>query len=182
MLKKRLFSWKVCQIKVGTKLKSLRQRDSQTLSEFISHFKALKRDIKLQLIDAQRYQNFLYSMHNYFWQALIRHDKVKTTRENLKEAAQSIESVESAPVGMQKTTLVVAFSISTAIFMNRNACRALYLPKTKSTSPKDSDTAPMTRTKSSLKRIGTTICRDYVKTKCYNCNQLGHLSKDYPVP
>lgn len=163
-------------------MKSLRQRNSQTLSKFISHFKALKRDIKPQPIDAQRYQNFLYSMHNYFWQALICHDKVRTTREDLKKAAQSIESVEPASVGMQKATLVVAFFISTVTSMNQNACRALYLPKTKSISPKDGDTAPMTRTKSGPKRIGATICQDYVKIKCYNCNQLGHLSKNYLVP
>ena len=65
MLKERLLPWKVCQIEVGTKLKSLCQKDSQTLSEFISHFKALERDIEPSLMDAQKHQNFLYSMHNY---------------------------------------------------------------------------------------------------------------------
>ena len=66
MLKKHLLLQKVHQIKVRMKLKFLRQRDSQTLSEFISHFEALERDIEPSLTDAQRHQNLLYSMHNYF--------------------------------------------------------------------------------------------------------------------
>lgn len=67
MFKKRLLLQKVRQIKVRTKLKFLHQRDSQILSEFISHLKALERDIEPPLTNAQRYQNFLYSMHNYLW-------------------------------------------------------------------------------------------------------------------
>ena len=39
--KDHLLPWKVCQIKVRTKLKSLCQRNSQILSEFISHLEAL---------------------------------------------------------------------------------------------------------------------------------------------
>ena len=41
MLKECLLPRKVRQIEVGTKLKSLRQRDNQTLSEFISLLEAL---------------------------------------------------------------------------------------------------------------------------------------------
>ena len=121
-------------------------------------------------------------MYDYFWQALIRYDKVKTTREDLEEAVQSIELVELAPIGMQKATLIVAFSIPAAIFTNWNACRALYPSKIKSTLPKNEDTISTTRTKSSSKRTGVTICRDYAKMKCYNCNQLKHLSKDCLAP
>ena len=131
MLKKRLLAWKVCQIKVGTKLKSLCQRDSQTLSEFINHLEALKRDIEPPSTDAQRHQNLLYSMHNYLWQVLVYHNKVGTTQENLEEAARSMELMEPAPVGMQKTTSVVTFSAPAATSTNQNARWALYSPKAK---------------------------------------------------
>ena len=65
MLKKHLFLRKVRQIKVRMKLKFLCQKNSQILSEFISHLKTLERDIKPPLIDLQRHQNLLYSMHYY---------------------------------------------------------------------------------------------------------------------
>ena len=66
MLKERLFSQKVHLMEVRMKLKSLHQKDSQTLYEFISCLKALERDIKPPPTDAQRHQNLLYSMYNYF--------------------------------------------------------------------------------------------------------------------
>ena len=182
MLKKRLLPQKVCQIEVETKLKSLHQRDSQTLFEFISHLEALLRDIEPPLTDAQRHQNLLYSMHNYLRWVLIRHNKVETTQKDLEEATRSMELIKPALVSMQKATLVVAFSVSAATSTNQNACWASYLPKTKSILPKDVDAAPTTRTESSPKYIGATTCRDYTKTKCYNCNQLRHLSKNYPAP
>ncbi|MCJ1268486.1 hypothetical protein MMC22_008374 [Lobaria immixta] len=55
MLKERLLSQKVHQIKVGTKLKSLREKDSQILSKFNSHFKALERNIEPPLTNAQKH-------------------------------------------------------------------------------------------------------------------------------
>ena len=126
MLKERLLPRKVRQIEVGTKLKSLRQRDSQTLSEFISHLEALSRDIEPPPTDAQRHQNLLYSMHDSLRRALVRHDKVGTTREDLEEAARSMESVEPAPVGVRKATPVVAFSVPAATSTIRNVRRAPY--------------------------------------------------------
>ena len=170
MLKERLLSQKVCQIEVRKKLKFLRQRDSQILSKFISHFEAFKRDIEPPLTDAQKYQNLLYSMHNYLWWALVRHNKVKTTQENLEEAARSIELVEPTLVGMQKATLVVAFSVPAAISTNQKARRALYPSKTKSTLLKNVYAVPMTKTESGPKCTSATTCRDYARTKCYNCN------------
>ena len=118
MLKERLLPRKIRQIKVGTKLKSLHQRDSQTLSEFINHLEALKRDIGPPATDAQRHQNFLYFMHDYLRQALVYHDKVRTTREDLEEAARFIELVEPAPIDVQKATPIVAFSVLAAISTN----------------------------------------------------------------
>ena len=121
-------------------------------------------------------------MHNYLWQALVRHNKVKTTRENLEEAVRSMELVESAPVGIQKAISVVSFSVPAATSTNQNTRWAPYPPKAKSTSSKNIDMAPTIKTKSSPKRTNSATYWDYAKTKCYNCNQLGHLSKDCPAP
>ena len=55
MLKECLFPQKVRQIEVRTKLKSLRQKNSQTLFEFISHLKVFERDIEPPPTDAQRH-------------------------------------------------------------------------------------------------------------------------------
>ena len=113
---------------------------------------------------------------------MVHYNKVGTIREDLEEAARSIELVELAPVGVQKATSVVAFSVPAVTSTNYNARRAPYPPKAKSMLSKDIDTAPMTKTKSGPKRTSATTHRDYTKTKCYNCNQLGHLNKDCPVP
>ena len=78
--------------------------------------------------------------------------------------------MEPAPIGMQKATPVVAFSISAATSTNQNIHQTSYLPKVKSMSLKDMDAAPTTKTKSGPKRISAITCQDYAKTKCYNCN------------
>ena len=121
-------------------------------------------------------------MHNYFWQVLVRYNKVETTWEDLKKAARSIESVKPAPVDVQKATPVIAFSVSAATSTNQNVHQTPYPSKAKSTSPKDIDVVPMTRTKSGPKCTDSAIRWDYAKMKCYNCNQLKHLSKDCPTP
>ena len=121
-------------------------------------------------------------MHDYFQQALVHHDKVKTIREDLEKAARSMELIKPALVGMWKVTPVVVFSIPAATSTNQNTRQVPYPPKAKSTLPKDVDTISMTRTKSSPKRTGATTCQDYAKSKCYNYNQLGHLSKNCPAP
>ena len=106
---------------------------------------------------------------------------MRIKQENLEEAARSMELVEPALVGVQKATPIVAFNVPAVTSMNWNARRALYLPKVKSTLPKDINTTSTTKIKSSPKRTGTITHRDYTKTKCYNCNQLGYLSKDCPA-
>ena len=113
---------------------------------------------------------------------MVRHNKVRIIRKDLEEAARSMELVEPAPVSMQKATSVIAFSVPAATSTNQNARQTSYPPKVKSTSFKDVDAAPTTRTKSDLKCTDATTRQDYAKTKCYNCNQLGHLSKDCPAP
>ena len=182
MLKKRLLLQKVHQIKVRTKLKFLHQRDSQILSEFISHLKALERDIEPPLTNAQRYQNLLYSMYNYLWWVLVRHNKIETTQEDLEKAARFMKLVKPAPVGIQKATLAIVFSVLATISTNQNVCWAFYLPKVESTLSKDMNAAFTTRIENNPECISTTTCQDYAKTKCYKCNQLGHLSKDCPAP
>ena len=121
-------------------------------------------------------------MHNYLWQALVRHDKVGTIQEDLEETVRSMESVELASISVWKATSIVTFFVPAVTSTNQNVRWAPYLPKAKNMLSKNVDAASMTRSKNGPKRTGATTCRDYAKMKCYNCNQLGHLSKNYPAP
>lgn len=92
MLKEHLLSWKVWQIEVNMKFKVLHQQDNQTLGKFINILKALEQEIKSVSTNAQRYQNFLYSMQKYLRRALVCHNKIKTTWEELKETIWAIKA------------------------------------------------------------------------------------------
>ncbi len=82
---------------VGQKLKELRQRSKQSVSQVCAHLDNLEDQLPTQLPEHQRANNLLFALHPYSRDAFTRKHENYTTRMQVEEAAMLIERTEPNP-------------------------------------------------------------------------------------
>lgn len=100
MLQQNLLPRALWEFRLNRKLKELKQRDNQSVGEFIAYFNKLADQFQEKLSDSIERFFIMTGVHQYLMDALILRDRLGTTREELEEALRSIEWVEPAPPGI----------------------------------------------------------------------------------
>lgn len=169
------------QVNVGYKLKVLRQRNNQSVGDLVAHLETLERKLDPQPTDPQRHQHLLFAIHAYLRDALVRHDKIGNTREELEEAACSMENVEPAPEGITVQRLYPASRGTTT-----GSKRPSNKPVPNSSNAGNNNDAPRKESRESQQPRGKKRRRDGLVLRqqdkswvaCYKCGKPGHIQSD----
>jgi hypothetical protein len=94
-LQKHLASQRLRIINVKQKLKKLKQRLKQFVSQLCAHLNSLKNQFSKQSHENQRASHLLFALHFYIRDAVIRKHKNCTTRMQIEKTVLLIERIES---------------------------------------------------------------------------------------
>ncbi|MCJ1424786.1 hypothetical protein MMC29_002674 [Sticta canariensis] len=100
MLQQSLLSNAQREFRLNRELKELKQRNNQSVGEFLAHFNKLANQLSEKLSDSMERFFIMTGVHQHLTDALVLRDRLGTTRSELEEALRNIEGVEPTPPGI----------------------------------------------------------------------------------
>ncbi|MCJ1467386.1 hypothetical protein MMC07_006010 [Pseudocyphellaria aurata] len=163
-----------CEVSLYAKIAATHQRKDQSVGNFFSYLSWLERQLEHEVPDWVGRMWILTKAHPYLIEALKLRGSLGNTRLELEEALRSIEGVVPRPTGITvKENSTVARGDSapsavkrTTLTQPRSNAQRFYIARRK---PAQAAT---------LSRIDDTSH----SIKCFNCNKMGHISKDCKTP
>lgn len=100
MLQQDILSKAQREFTLNQKLRELKQRNDQSVGEFLAYFNKLANQLPEKLPDSMGRFFIMTGVHRHLTDALVLRDRLGTTRSDLEEALRDIEGVEPAPPGI----------------------------------------------------------------------------------
>ncbi|MCJ1467385.1 hypothetical protein MMC07_006009 [Pseudocyphellaria aurata] len=168
------------EVSLYMRIAATHQLENQSLGGFFAYLALLERQLEHEVPDWLARMWIFSKVHPHLVEALKRRDRLGNTRWELEEALKSIEGDEPAPTGMTVTE-------TETVDRGDSAVKKTSITKSKS-NPRRFRGKGVARSKGKSSRhlpaqdATSSRNNDSCAIQCYNCNKMGHISRDCKAP